>query len=418
MRRYLLHLSFIAAWPLMLAATDTMTGVFDEHIKSLQVRFDGDDFSPAAFILGSDERIRISFDNISEEREYFRYSLTHCNADWQPSGLMESEFLDGFNEGSIEDYRFSGPTTVHYVHYELTIPNADVSPTVSGNYLLRIYREDSPEQTVLQCRFMVNEATARLSVGASSQTDIDYNKTHQQVSVLVDTEDAGVEDVFNDLLVVVQQNGRLDNEVAVRHPLRASGKLLYYEHLQPLIFEAGNEYRRFEIVSDSYPGMGVEDIGYYRPYYHYRLRTDMPRDEAPYSYDQTQHGRYFIREYNSADSDVDADYGVVHFSLDYPYSPGTMIFLDGDFTARRFDDNARMTYNSATGRYERAMLLKQGAYNYQYLIVPPGAGRGYTGKIEGDKYQTINEYTVKVYHRRRGERFDRLIGIGSTRTAI
>ena len=95
-----------------------------------------------------------------------------------------------------------------------------------------------------------------------------------------------------------------------------------------------------------------------------------------------------------------------------------MIFLDGDFTLRRFDDNARMFFNPATGLYERAMLLKQGSYNYQYLIVPPGEKRGFTGPIEGDKYQTMNEYNVRVYHRRRGERYDRLIGTASCRTSL
>ena len=77
-----------------------------------------------------------------------------------------------------------------------------------------------------------------------------------------------------------------------------------------------------------------------------------------------------------------------------------------------------MVYNPATGLYERSMLLKQGAYNYQYLIVPPGAKRGYTNRIEGDKYQTVNEYTARVYHRRKGERYDRLIGFGGCKTAI
>lgn len=411
----------LACLPLIVSAQrrpDTMTGVMDERIKSLQVRLDGDDFAPAIAILDSNDRIRIDFDHLAEDREYFRYSLTHCNASWVPSGLVDSEFLDGFNEGTIDNYDFSRGTTVHYVHYTLTIPNEQVNPRLSGNYLLKIYREDDPDTPLLQCRFMMSEQTAPVRVGASSQTDIDYNKSHQQLSVTIDTEQGHIDDPFNDLIVILNQNGRLDNETALRQPLKMQGTSVVYEHQQPLIFEAGNEYRRFEIVSDTYPGMGVAEIEYFDPYYHYRLNTDQRRDDEPYSYDQTQHGRYFIREYNSANSDTEADYGVVHFTLDYPDSPGAMIFLDGDFTQRRFDDNARMQYNPATGLYERAMLLKQGAYNYQYLIVPPGAKRGFTDRIEGDKYQTINEYTVRVYHRRKGERYDRLIGFGGCRTAI
>lgn len=399
-------------------APDTMTGVFDERIKSLQVRVEGDDFAQPIVVLNTDDRINISFDHLAEDREYFRYSLTHCSATWRPSGLVDSEFLDGFNEGTIDDYDFSRATLVHYVHYSLSIPNEQVAPKLSGNYLLKIYPESDPDSTIIQVRFMVSEATVPVSVTAASQTYIDYNKSHQQLSIVVDTERAMVDDPFNDLIVIAGQNGRLDSEVAFRQPLRASGSKVIFEHQQPLIFDAGNEYRRFEIVNEQYPGMGVDHIEYFDPYYHYVLYLDQSRADEPYSYDQTQHGRYFIREYNSQESDLEADYGVVHFSLDYPETPGAMIFLDGDFVQRRFDDNSRLFYNHATGRYERAMLLKQGAYNYQYLIVPPGAKRGYTSAIEGDKYQTVNEYNVRVYHRRRGERYDRLIGSATTSSDI
>ncbi|MBD5234228.1 MAG: DUF5103 domain-containing protein [Bacteroidales bacterium] len=415
MRYYSLLLLLLAACVGAYAQrpADTMTGVFSERIKSLQVNLEGDAFAMPVAVLNTPDRITVSFDHLAEDREYFRYSLTHCNASWQPSGLVESEFLDGFNEGTIDDYDFSRGTTVHYVHYQFSIPNEQVSPTISGNYLLQVYQENDPDSILLQCRFMLSEDIVPVALSASAQTDIDYNRSHQQLSIVVDTERANIEDPFNDLLVVANQNGRLDSEVAVRQPLRMQGRKVVYEHQSPLIFEAGNEYRRFEAVSDTYPGMSVENIEYFNPYYHYTLYTDVPRADETYSYDQTQHGRYFIRNYNSSESDIEADYGVVHFSLDMPEIPGAMIFLDGDFVQRRFDDNSRMQYNYATGRYERSMLLKQGAYNYRYLIVPPGARRGYTDRIEGDKYQTVNEYNVRVYTRRRGERYDRLIGTAS-----
>lgn len=417
MRRVTLVVMLVCAFVRTLAA-DTMTGVFDESIKSLQVRLFGDDFAPAIAVLGTDDRIVISFDQLAEDREFFRYSLVHCNANWQPSGLVDSEFLDGFNEGTVDNYDFSRGTTAHYVHYSFTIPNEQVSPKLSGNYLLQLYQENDPDKILMQVRFMLSEDTARTLLQAASQTDVDYNKAHQQLSIVVDTEGAQVEDVFNDLIIVAGQNGRLDNERMLRQPLRVQGAKAFYEHQMPLVFEAGNEYRRFETVSTNYPGMGVDAIEYCDPYYNFTLITDERRDSDPYVYDETQNGRYFVREYNSDNSDIEADYVVVHFALDYPDEAGAMIFLDGDFTQRRFDDNARMFYNYATGRYERAMLLKQGAYNYQYLIVPPGAKRGFTNAIEGDKYQTVNEYNVRVYQRRRGERYDRLIGSATCRTSI
>ena len=396
------------------ALSDTRTGIFNERVKSLQVQLDGNQLAPPVILLGSDDRIIIAFDHISEDREYLRYRLVHCDRNWQPSQLLDTEYLDGFNEGVINDYDFSRATIVHYTHYSFAIPNEDVSPKLSGNYLVEIYREDDPDDTWLQCRFMVSEQSAAISAEVSSRTEVDFNDTHQQLSISVDTERAQVEDLFNDLSVVVSQNGRLDNEVTVSRPLRIAGKTAVYEHLTSLIFDAGNEYRRMEVSSTHYPGMHVDRISLAKPYYHFTLIPDGVRAEEPYLYDQTQHGRFFIREYDSVYSDLEADYVVVHFSLEADrLAPEASIFLDGDFVSRRFSPESIMTFNNATGRYERSMLLKQGAYNYQYLYVPPGSERGFTALVEGNKYQTVNEYLIKVYHRRRGERYDRLIATGA-----
>lgn len=398
------------------AISDTMTGVFNERVKTVQVIAGTDMFAPPVVVLGAGDFLTVSFDHLDEDRQYLRWRAVRCDANWQPSTIAESEWLDGFNESAIEDYDFSHSTTVHYVHYSFTFPNRDISPRMSGNYLLQVYPEDNPDDVWFQTRVMVSEQSAPVSASVTSRTDVDYNDAHQQLSVAVDTERASVSDPFNDLTVMIAQNGRCDNEVALRQPLRMSGRTAIYEHQRPLVFEAGNEYRRFETSNVNYPGMRVEEISYFAPYYHFKLYTDAPRRDEPYSYDQTQNGRYVVREYNSSESDLDADYVVVHFTLDMPEMPGTMIFLDGDFTSRRFNPESQMLFNNATGRYEKAMLLKQGHYNYQYLAVPPGANRGTTATVEGDKYQTINEYLIKVYTRGPLDRTDRLVGVSRVMT--
>ncbi|MDE5656325.1 MAG: DUF5103 domain-containing protein [Muribaculaceae bacterium] len=405
----------LLVWLTAMAAGDTMTGTPNDRVRSLRIVNPLDPYGPPVLRLGSGDVLAVNFDVLSEDRDYLRYRLVHCRADWSPSNLVDSEFLDGFNEGEITDYRFSEATLVHYVNYNFTIPNADVAPLLSGNYLLQIYPESDPDDVWAQCRFMVCEEKVGISGNVTSRTDVDYNAAHQQLELAIDTRESGVADPFNDLFVVVQQNGRLDNEVALRQPLRMSGTTSIYEHQPQLLFEAGNEYRRMETVSTQFPPMGVESVEFINPYYYHILATDEPRADSQYLYDETQKGRFVIHEYNSSDPDVQADYTVVVFSLDMPYDPDTMVFLDGDFTMRRFDENSRMQYNRERGRYERVMLLKQGAYNYQYLTVPAGARRGYTAAVEGDKYQTLNEYTVKVYERKPGSRSDRLLGVALLR---
>ena len=391
-------------------ATDTMTGIFNPTFKSLQIEVEGNKYAPPIITLNSGDRIKISFDELAEDHRYMRYSLVHCNADWKPSGLVEAEYIEGFNLGDVENYEFSAATTVHYVHYNITLPNNEVRFTVSGNYLLKVFPEENPDEILLQARFSVTEATASIASEVTSRTDIDYNDKHQQLSIAVDAERANVSDMYNDLIVVIEQDSRQDNIAYITNPMRVSGKKACYEHLRSMIFKAGNEYRRMEIVSSIYPGMGVERNEYLDPFYHATLTTSLPRSESSYLYDQTQFGRFTIHEYNSTDPDTEADYMVVHFTLAMPEIYGSDIFLDGDFTCRRFDPESLMVYNRATGLYEKTLLLKQGAYNYQYLTMPHGSTNGHTAPIEGDYYQTVHEYTIKVYHRHPGDRYDRLIG--------
>ena len=412
--RFYTILSLLMLLPSVLFAADvddTMNGIFDSRFKTLQVKLEGNDYTHPVIALESDDRVVISFDELTEEHSYLRYSLVHCNANWQPSGLVDSEFVDGFNLGEVENYEYSQLTTTHYVHYSIALPNDEVRFTISGNYLLRVFPENDPDETLLQARFMVSESKVGVVANVTSRTDVDYNDAHQQLSLEVDASKLNVQDMYNDLKVTVSQNSRNDNEMVVDKPLRVSMNKAYYEHLAPLIFKAGNEYRRMETVSVTYPGMGVERIQYVDPYYNMWLKNDELRSTEQYLYDQTQHGRFTIREYNSSQSDIEADYVMTHFSLNLPEQSQYGIFLDGDFTNRRFDPESRMVFNRATGRYEKSLLLKQGAYNYQYLAVPIGSMAGATAPIEGDFYETVNEYLVKVYYHRPGERYDRLVGV-------
>lgn len=390
------------------------TRIFNDRVRTLQVRNVAIDMpvpGPAVMLLDAGDAITVDFDVLAEDRDYLRYSLTHCNADWRPSQLSWAEYLDGFNEGTIDNYRFSNATTVHYVHYSLSIPNDVVRPTVSGNYVLTVYSEDDPDTPWLQCRFVITEQTATVGANLTSRTDVDYNRSHQQLEISVNTDRANVLDLFNDISLVITQNGRTDNAAVLTKPLRVSGRTLVYEHLPQLIFSAGNEYRRFEAINNQYPGPGVDHTEYHAPYYHAVLDLDGSRAGESYHYDRTLAGGYIIREYNSSDPDVEADYNVVHFTLDYPETPGFDFYIDGDFVQRAFSPESRMVFNRATGRYERALLLKQGAYSYQYLAVAPGSTRGRTDIIEGDKYETQNRYRIYVYHRAPGDRYDRLIAV-------
>ena len=395
-----------------LASEPLNTEVFDERFKSLRAFTFSEPYGPGIPVLrtGNPEELVVEFDLLGDEREFLRYELIHCDYDWKRSKLSDFEAVEGINEGRIEDYQFSMTTMVPYVHYRLIFPDGQIRPKVSGNYVIRIYNESDPEETLAFQRFRVSEESALIGAEVTTRTDIDYNRHHQQLSLSVDTERSGVGDLFNEVFTVIEQNGYPDDAHLLTKPLRVSGRTLIYEHLKDLLFEAGNEYHRFETVSNQQTGMGIDRIEYHAPYYNHYLNTDTPRKNASYLYDETLHGGYVVREYNSEDSEVDADYVVVHFSLDMPEIEGADIFIDSDAFQRRLSPESRMIFNRATGRYEKAALLKQGAYSYRYIVVPTN-GRPVSGEsVDGNKYQTVNIYDVSVYSRRHGDRYDRLLG--------
>lgn len=413
-----LVLASIALWtPCALTAQSLSdqpyeTRSFSDRFKTLRTQVEGRELFPPIIDLNTNKHITISFDEMTEEVSYLQYSLVHCNADWRPSALSDLEYLDGFNTNPIEEFDFSMATFAHYVHYSLTLPNEDVQFKVSGNYVLLVYPENEPERVLLQVCFSVYENNILVAPSVTSRTDIDYNREHQQVSVTLNANNYRIQNPYNELKVSVTQNGRRDNEVIVNRPLRVQGSQIFFDHDRNLIFEAGNEFRRFEMVATRYAGLGVSNIYHFDPYYHVELTPVKPRSESSYLYDQTQNGRFVIRQSGASNSDTEADYFVVHFTLDSDPIPGGKIYIDGELTNHLYSPYNEMVYNPQTEQYEKTLLLKQGSYNYQYLFLPDGARTATAAPVEGNYYQTVNEYLVKVYHRAPGERYDRLIGIG------
>lgn len=392
---------------------DTSTRIMAPTFRTLKVS-NGDDFMGLPVIrLNSEDRVVISFDEIGDEVRYLRYRLLHCNADWQPSQLLESEYLNGFNEGKVEDYGYSSNTFVHYVNYRIVIPNDEMMPLLSGNYLLQVYEEFKEDEVVLQARFSVSENVVNINGYASANTDRGNMGECQQVRFEVGMEREKIMDPFSDLRVTVEQNGNPLSRRELTHPLRVDGNVAVYDHLGELIFPSGNEYRRFETTQVAYPGMHTDSIRFMGKTYHAWLGRDIVRAKKGYEYDVTQRGRYMVRELNSTDSDLGADYVVTHFTLALPWQEDVDIYLDGEFTGHLREKRYKLEYDTEDGLYWIALPLKQGSYNYRYVAVKKGDGEERDeNRIEGNKYETVNEYDVRVYYRPPGARGDRLLGTG------
>ena len=391
-------------------ALNTGQKAFRNDIKSVKVSVAGDFMAPPLLHLDSNEELNINFDILEESPEYLKYRLIHCNADWQPSQLLESEYLGGFNEVSIDDFAFSSNTFTHFVNYNISLPDSRLPILRSGNYLLQVFPENEPDDIILQTRFYVAEDIVKPKGKASSKTDKGTDSYFQQLEVTANQ--AGLDNVnpYQDLFLTVYMNNNPESQRLIKSPGRIDSKEITYEHNPSLIFEAGNEFRRFEIVRTDYPGMKVDSVGFVDGMWNAWLQTDYSRKDKPYSFDETQHGRFKIDEYNSSEPDLGADYVMVHFSLDLPENIDGKIYVVGEFSDYAPSPSNLMHFDPVDGLYHASVPLKQGSYNYQYGVVKK-SGQNFSFKeIEGNKYETLNEYLVLVYLRTPGARADRLVG--------
>ena len=384
--------------------------ILDRQLHTLQVVVNDDPLLPPIMNLGGGNHLEIGFDEFSHEYHRYIYKVEHCNADWSPSTeIFESDYMNGFNGEPIEDYEKSFNTTVLYTHYSLRIPNENISLKLSGNYKLTVYNDEGDEPVpVLTACFSLVEPGVGIGATVSTNTDIDFNKSHQQVDFSVNYGLVKVIDPHRELKTVVMQNRRWDNCVDNPKPNIQAANKIEFTHNRQLIFPAGNEYHKFEILDVHIPTLNVDRMEWFDPYYHATLYPN--QTARNYLYDEDQNGAFIIRNSDDEDVATTCDYVFTHFTLKSPQLPGGEVYLNGEWTYNRFIPEYRMTYNRETQAYEATALLKQGYYNYNYLFVPDGETQGNSGRTDGNFYETENEYIILVYHRPNGGRYDKLVG--------
>ena len=384
------------------------TGAFSDFVKTLQVGVMDNIWAAPVIELEGDDLIEISFDMMDPEPRAYTYTLTHCNADWTQSQLVQSEFMNGFQNRKIEDYAISFNTTMNYVNYRLTFPNEDVFLKVSGNYLVQVFSPDN-NKPVLHACFSVVEPTVPISAEVTSQTDKGMNSFYQQVNFTVSYGNE-VKTPTQDLKIYVQQNNRIDNEAVLVKPLMIQNNRLVFEHIPELIFDGGNEYRSFEMITHQYTGLNIETVEFHDPYYHTILQPDLIRSNRPYSFSEDINGRFVIRSLSATDYSYESDYQIVHFFLPCEKPFKENVYILGDIFNNLLDDRSEMEYSDSDKGYVKSVFLKEGYYNYLYVTQKDEQSPAGTVAIEGNFFQTENEYRIMVYFRPMGGRYDRLVG--------
>ena len=381
------------------------TRVFDERVRTLRVERKVLVLSEAQ-IDGSepDNTLHISFDEMSHDVKMYTYTVSMLN-----SSLLSNEYLQGFTTSDIVDYEHSINTSREYTHYSFAFPNEDMRITKSGDYRITVYADGNPDNKVAEVDFCVVEPLVKIAANIKSNTDIEFNGRYQQIDLSLNTANIDLKEA-NQIRVVVTQNNRTDNAVTLNKPTYIERNALRYQNNKDLIFEGGNEYHHFDAFSCFYAGTGIDRVYHELGDYHTILFADeFTRGQYIHHFDAD--GAYLINAERTNDSDTEAEYMWVHWTLpaDKPFFDGAL-YVNGDIFNNELTLRNRMQYDNEAKCYWLTALVKQGGYDYQYLFVPKGQNKTTTQRVDGSYWQTENEYSIYVYWRPFGARYDRLVG--------
>ncbi len=368
--------------------------------------------------LNSSDRLVLRFDDLDAGYKSYFYTIIHCDAHWEPSELQSFEYIDGFYEDEIRDFRHSINTRAAFTHYHMQFPSHNLRPSKSGNYILKVYLNGNPDDVVFTRRFMVLEE--RVSVGGHVQQAnlVRYRDSKQQLTFRINLGTYRISNPYRDMKLVITQNGRWDNALTGLEPRSIQGNMLVYDHEDKTLFAGGNEFRRFDIRSLRYPSERVNDINSSRRHWDVFLQADYMRSFHRYVTDNDINGRYMVETRDARNDMLESDYAWVHFHLplDEPLEEGH-VYVMGALTDWHFTDKNKMNYNYGERAYEISLLLKQGYYNYMYAILTDEEEAADIQMTEGNHSLTENDYRIFVYHREPGDLYDRLVGVGHLNSA-
>jgi hypothetical protein len=385
--------------------------IYKSHIRSVQLSRPGFEFSLPVIRLNAGESLLLTFDDLQGDVKDYRFRVIHCTAGWRPSDLEPSEYILGYDDHPVRDYTFSFNTLQPYTHYEAWFPTDDFRLLRSGNYLLMVYISEEQDMALTR-RFMVVDPKVGINATIKRATITEERDTRQEVDFTIVTQQYPVYDPFLSLQVVVMQNGRWDNAITNLRPRMMIDNTLDYNYDRENVFDGGNEYRSIDIKSLTYRSSSIKSIFHENDTNYVILWDDEARPFRVYHTEEDINGNAFISCEDVQETSIECDYAWVTFFLPWPVPPvnGNMVLL-GELGPGGLSEENFMVYNVQRRGFEARLYLKEGYYDYMYAFVENNSARADVTSIEGNHYETENEYTILVYYRKPGSPYDELIGV-------
>lgn len=405
--------------------------VYRDNIRSVKFHIEGLYISNPIVRLGSNESLRLSFDDMNSDSKYYTYTVVHCSEHWEPSDLLFREYVDGFEDLEITSFAYSVNTFVKYSHYELLFPNADFELTKSGNYLLIVHENANYSRPVLTRRFMVVDQKVGISAAMQRPANVSKNRTHHELDFEVNAQDVRILNPKSDISAVVMQNGRWDTALKDISSRYERGNLLIFDYQDKIVFPAGQDFRNMDIRSTHYRSEDIFAIEKAEDHIVMIGEIDKPRTLTNFISDEDINGDFVILTTDDerfsfqhrldpdtiwtkeiielTDHSVESDYLRCLFTLETPQPYDEDVYIFGGLTDWQLQERFRMTYYADVSAYHAEVFLKQGFHDYIYVLANSDGSADET-TIEGNWYEADNTYTILVYYHPFGGRYDQLIG--------
>lgn len=359
-------------------------------------------------IINLNDRLVLEFDVLNNLEEDFYYVIEHFDSNWNPSQLMKTEYLVGMDNLRIVDYVNSFNTYQIYSHYRLQIPNRQTRLRVSGNYIIKIF--DDYDDLVFSRKFMVVDPMANVAVQIRRSRDVALINETQSVDFNVTPTTSNFNNPLETIKTTVLQNNNLKTAIHGLKPQYIMGNELVYRYTNASLFWGGNEYLFYENKDIRATNLGIQYIDL-QDLYHSYLYTNIERSRKKYTFNPDINGGFKVTILDRDDPRIEADYSYVHFSLSATEFLDATVYVYGGFNNFSTTKENEMVFNPNNGVYEATLLMKQGFYNYKYVVIDK-ENTLQEGAISGNFDETENNYKVLVYYRDLGARYDKLIGFG------
>jgi len=389
---------------------------YDPNIHTVRFHSYGDQEAMAIYKLNSTDRVELHFDDIETRVKSYYYTYQLCDYNWQTVNLSPFDFIKGFTQQRITNYRFSSIAYTRYIHYQAILPELNSLPIKSGNYLLKVFLDGDTSKLVFTRALLVLDSRSSISAQVVQPFTPDTYKTHQHIKFVVNLEGLNTSNASQQVKVVVLQNSRWDNAQGNVFPTFIRNNSLEYSNENSFVFEAGKEWRWLDLRSFSLLSERVDSANVKRTDIY--IKPDIDRSAQRYIYYPDLDGKYLVTTYESIKPYWQGDYAKIHFNFVTPSQTpyvGKDLYLIGQLTDYNLTDKNKMQFNTEKGKYENTQYLKQGYYSYSYMLVDKSntSKRSY---LEGNYWETENNYTILVYYKSFTDQADQLIGVSKINT--